>query len=410
VNIRHCRQLLACSTLALLQSACGGGSSGANFAPSPPPPPPPPGGTATVAVERVYSQLTFASPVALLQAPGDGSRWYVVEQAGVVRVFDDDPNVQQAAVEVFIDIRGRVTSGGELGLLGMAFHPDFAANGRVYLSYTGGVPLTSVVSRFTVNAGTGNLDPNSESVVISVPQDRTNHNGGHIAFGPDGYLYVGLGDGGGAGDPNERAQDTTYLLGSILRLDVDGAPPYAIPPDNPFAGNTSCVGGSGTMSCPEIFAWGFRNPWRFSFDRQTGELWVGDVGQGAWEEIDRVDLGMNYGWDEREGAHCYEPPTGCSMNNVDPITEYANAGDNISVTGGYVYRGTVLTDLQGFYLFSDYGSGRIWAVASNSAQGTVADELADTALSVSSFGEGADGELYILNYSGGGIWHIVAAP
>ncbi|MDH5345881.1 MAG: PQQ-dependent sugar dehydrogenase, partial [Gammaproteobacteria bacterium] len=375
--------------LGLLQSACGG-SSGGNFSPPPPPPPPPPPAPPAIAIERVFDQVAFASPVAFLQAPGDASRWFVVEQAGIVRAFDDDPNVQAANVDVYVDIRGRVTSGGERGLLGMAFHPDFATNGRVYLSYTGGAPLTSFVSRFTVDAGTGNLDPNSESIVISVPQESTNHNGGQIAFGPDGYLYFALGDGGGAGDPNERAQDTIYLLGSILRLDVDGAAPYAIPADNPFATNTNCVGGSGAMSCPEIFAWGFRNPWRFSFDRQSGDLWVGDVGQGAWEEIDRVELGLNYGWDEREGAHCFEPPAGCSMNNVDPITEYANAGDNISVTGGYVYRGAAIPDLAGFYLFSDFGSGRIWAVPSSSAQGTGPDELLDTALSVSSFGEGAD--------------------
>jgi len=392
---------------ALLQAACSGGSVGAQIGPSPPPPPPV--GDPDIAVERVFNQIAFASPVSMLQAPGDTSRWYVVEQAGVVRVFDNDPNVGPAEVDVFVDIRGRVTAGGERGLLGMAFHPDFATNGRVYLSYTGGATLTSFVSRFVLDSSTGALNPASESIVLAVPQESTNHNGGDIAFGPDGYLYAGFGDGGGAGDPLERGQDTNYILGSMLRIDVDGATPYAIPATNPFATNTNCVDGSGTMPCPEIYAWGFRNPWRFSFDRQTGDLWLGDVGQGAWEEIDRVELGMNYGWDEREGAHCYEPASGCSLANVDPITEYANAGDNIAVTGGYVYRGAAVADLRGFYVFGDYGSGRIWAVPASSDQGVAPTELVDTALSISSFAEDNDGELYVLNYSGN-VWRIVAAP
>lgn len=400
--------LLAMLGLLALQTACNG-SGNESFLPPSPPPPPPAGGP-DIDVQRAFSQVAFAAPVDMLQAPGDGSRWFVVEQAGIVRVFDDDPNVTAANVATFVDIRGRVSYGGERGLLGMAFHPDFATNGQVFLSYTGGATLTSFVSRFTVDPGTGNLDPASEAIVLEVPQENTNHNGGHISFGPDGLLYIGFGDGGGAGDPNERAQDTTYLLGSILRIDVDGASPYAIPATNPFASNTNCVNGSGTMPCPEIYAWGFRNPWRFSFDSLSGELWVGDVGQGAWEEIDRVELGMNYGWDEREGAHCYEPASGCSLNNVDPITEYANAGDNISVTGGFVYRGAAVTSLQGYYVFGDYGSGRIWAVPANSAQGVLPDELIDTALSISSFAEGIDGELYVLNYAAGGIWQIVAAP
>ena len=218
--------------------------------------------------------------------------------------------------------------------------------------------------------------------------------------------------GGSGGDPNERAQDTSHLLGSIVRLDVDVAPParYAVPATNPFSSNTNCVDGVGVMPCPEIYAWGFRNPWRFSFDSQTGELWVGDVGQADWEEIDRVELGMNYGWDEREGAHCFEPATGCSTNNVDPITEYGHVGGNISVTGGFVYRGAAIPNLQGFYIFGDFGSGRIWGVPATSVQGTAPRELDDTTLSFSSFAEGADGELYALNYGAGEIYQIVGVP
>ena len=400
--------VIAVSLLLVLVAAinsCGGGSSG------PVSQQPPPVSLET-GVQRVFNQLTFNLPVALIQAPSDISRWFVVEQSGVIRVFNNDPTVSSSSV--FIDISGRVNSGpSEAGLLGMAFHPDFAANGRVYVSYTRtGSPLVSVISRFVIDPATGDLDETSEFEILTVPQDFSNHNGGNIAFGQDGFLYIGFGDGGSGGDPNERAQDTSHILGSIVRLDIDVAPPtrYAIPATNPFSSNTNCVDGVGVMPCPEIYAWGFRNPWRFSFDSQTGELWVGDVGQADWEEIDRVELGMNYGWDEREGAHCFEPPTGCSTNNVDPITEYGHVGGNISVTGGFVYRGAAIPNLQGFYVFGDFGSGRIWGVPATSVQGTAPDELDDTTLSISSFAEGADGELYALNYGAGEIYQIVGAP
>jgi len=375
---------------------------------------PPPPASPETDVQRVFDQLTFNLPVALMQAPGDNSRWFVVEKSGVVRVFDNDPNVSSSSV--FIDIRGRVDSGpNEAGLLGMAFHPDFAANDQVYLSYTRtGSPLVSVISRFLVDPATGDLDETSEFEILTVPQEFSNHNGGNIAFGPEpgGNLYIGFGDGGGGGDPNERAQDTSHILGSIVRLDVDVAPPtrYAIPATNPFSLFTNCVDGVGVMPCPEIYAWGFRNPWRFSFDSQTGELWVGDVGQGGWEEVDRVELGLNYGWNEREGAHCFEPPSGCSTNNVDPITEYGHVGGNFSITGGFVYRGAAIPNLQGFYVFGDFGSGRIWGVPATSVQGTAPEELDDTTLSISSFAEGANGELYVLNYGAGEIYQIVDAP
>jgi glucose/arabinose dehydrogenase len=373
----------------------------------PPPPPPPPVGPPTIDVQRVFDQLSFNSPVALLQAPGDSTRWFAVEQSGIVRVFDNDQNVTQT--DVFVDIAGRVTSGGERGLLGMAFHPDFANNGQVFLSYTGGVALTSFVSRFTLNQVTGSLDPNSEDIVITVLQDQGNHNGGNIAFGPDGMLYIGFGDGGGAGDPGLRGQDTMNLLGTILRLDVDGIMPYEVPPDNLFfAPNTFCDQGFGGVDCPEIYAWGFRNPWRFSFDRVTGDLWVGDVGQNSWEEIDRVESGLNYGWNEREGAHCFAPT--CMTDNEDPITEYANSGADQSVTGGVVYRGTVIVELQGYYVFGDFGSGIIRSVPADSIQGVAPDELLDTTLAISSFAEGNDGEIYVLDYFDGGVYQIVDAP
>ncbi len=399
------RSLLTSGLLSLL-FGCGGGST--SFVPPDPPP-----ATLQVDVQRVFVQLSFSSPVALVQAPGDDTQWFVVEQSGVVRVFDNDPTVSSDTV--FVDIRGLVDSGpSEAGLLGIAFDPAFPTVDDVYLSYTQtGAPLVSVISRFTLDAVTGNLDAASEFPILTVPQDFENHNGGNIVFGPDGFLYIGFGDGGNGGDPNDRAEDTRFILGSIVRLDVNVMPPatYAIPPTNPFFGNTDCVVGTGVSSCPEIYAWGLRNPWRFSFDRQTGALWVGDVGQNSWEEIDRVELGLNYGWNDREGAHCFPPSAAtCDLINVDPITEYANAGENFSVTGGYVYRGAAIPALQGFYVFGDFGSGRIWGVPANSAQGVAPELLVDTTLGISSFAEGVDGELYALDYFGGGIYQIVAPP
>ncbi len=403
--MQHRTTVLGLIGLILQLAACSSGSSGgpSNLPPPPSPPPPPTGAN----VQQVFTQLPgFASPVEMVQAPGDSSRWYVVEQDGVIRMFDNDPNVTTSSV--FIDIDARVDSGpGEAGLLGLAFHPDFANNNEVFLSYTAGSPFRSVVSRFMVDPSTGVADPSSESVIIEVPQPQGNHNGGQIAFGPDGFLYIALGDGGGGGDPGEHGQNTSTLLGSILRLDVNGAAPYLIPASNPFANNTNCVGGSGQMPCPEIYAFGLRNPWRMSFDSQTGELWAGDVGQNAWEEVDRIELGLNYGWDEREGAHCYEPASGCDTMNVDPITEYGHSVGQ-SVTGGYVYRGAMVPSLQGLYVFGDFVSGRIWTVPANSPQGQVTPptELADTGINISSFAQGADGEVYVVDY-GGAIYQIV---
>lgn len=386
--------------VSFLVNACGGsGSGGGNFVSPPPPSPPPP--APTVAVERAFPQLGFASPVLMLQAPADATRWFVVEQAGAVRVFDNDPNA--AATSEFMNISGRVQSGGEGGLLGFAFHPDFPANSTVFASYTAAGPFRSVLSRFTVVGGS--VDPNSEAIIYEVPQPEGNHNGGHIEFGPDRLLYFGLGDGGGSGDPGENGQDPTNVLGTIVRIDVNGAAPYEIPNDNPFGNNTNCVDGSGQMECPEIYAWGLRNPWRFSFDQQSGELWAGDVGQASWEEVNRIELGMNYGWDEREGANCFEPATGCSLMNVDPVAEYSHSVGS-SVTGGYVYRGATLPALQGQYLFGDFISGRIWSVPADATLGTQPVERLDTSLSISSFGQAVDGEVFVVDY-GGELYRLV---
>ena len=348
--------------------------------------------------QQVFAGVALASPTALVQAPGDASRWFAIGQAGTITVFDNDP--ANATGAPFLDIRGRVQFGGEAGLLGIAFHPDFANNGEVFVSYTAGGPLTSVISRFRSFDGNQTLDPTSEEIILTVIQPASNHNGGDIAFGPDGFLYAGFGDGGGGGDPNGNGQNTMTLLGSMIRIDVDIAVGYDIPPTNTFAGGGQCLQGFGGGNCPEIYAWGFRNPWRFSFDRVTGELWVGDVGQGQWEEVDRVDIGENYGWNTREGAHCFNPSSGCATAGLtDPITEYDH-GLGVSITGGFVYRGAAIAALQGHYIFGDFGSGRIWSVPADAAIGTAPTELADTAFSISAFAQGVDGELYVVDYGG----------
>jgi glucose/arabinose dehydrogenase len=377
------------AALALLMVGCGGGGSGDGEIAI---------ADVTIALERAFPNVSFHRPVALLQAPTDVDRWFVVEQGGRVLVFDNDPQVSQTSV--FIDIRDRVDDGPtEAGLLGMAFHPDFANNRQVFLSYTRtGDPLVSSVSRFTSSDGGKTLDAASETVILTLEQPFGNHNGGGIGFGPDGLLYLGFGDGGSGGDPQGNGQNTDTLLGAILRIDVDQAPPYTIPSDNPFAQG----GGRG-----EIYAWGLRNPWRWSFDRVTGELWVGDVGQNQWEEIDRVERGGNYGWNVREGAHCFNAETCDTTGLIDPVAEYAHS-QGCSVTGGYVYRGLAVPDLQGVYLYGDFCSGRIWGLPSGKAGASASRVLLDSDIAISSFGEGLDGEVYALDHRGGALFRLVA--
>jgi hypothetical protein len=309
------------------------------------------------------------------QAPNDASRWFVVEQGGRIRAFEND--AAASTTDDFIDLGSRVNFDGEGGLLGMAFHPDFATNGRVFLNFTvlTGGRVRSVTAEFTSSDGGQTLDPASERDLLTVVKPEANHNGGNLEFGPDGFLYVGLGDGGGSGDPGDHAQDPHVLLGKMLRIDVDSRPggaPYGIPAGaegNPFEGNALCnADGTGAQNCPEIYALGFRNPWRWSFDRQGGELWVADVGQADWEEIDRVELGKNYGWNTREGAHCFEPATGCSSAGLtDPVAEYGH-DIGFSIIGGYVYRGGQATDKAGRYVFGDLG-GMIASLAPDGAGG-----------------------------------------
>ena len=408
------------ATVAALLTACGGGSgsggggggssssgssSGGSSSSG--------GGAAVVVdVERVFPNLGFSSPVELLQAPGAAGRWYVVEQAGVVRAFPNDNAATSAAVTTVLDLSGQVVAGGETGLLGMAFHPDFPADPRVFVCYTTGTPLLSRLSEFQSRDGGATLDPTSERVLLSVAQPQSNHNGGHLAFGPDGYLYLGLGDGGGSGDPHGtigNGQDTHTLLGKILRIDVDVLP-YGIPAGNPFAASNLCgAGGTGAADCAEIYAWGLRNPWRFSFDTVTSQLWIGDVGQDAWEEIDRIGAPANLGWRCREGAHDYNTSCGAALNLVDPVAEYDH-GVGESVTGGFVYRGSLYPTLAGRYVFGDFISHRLWSIAADTPAGTVlaVSGGTDAGFGISGFGRDVDGELYALSYSPGAIYHVLA--
>jgi uncharacterized repeat protein (TIGR03806 family) len=372
---------------------------------------------ATITATRVFPALTFDQPLLMLQAPGDDSRWFVLEKGSGsnatarVRVFANDAAVGTATNFASVV----VNASSEGGLLGMAFHPSFASNGQVFLSFTEGSPMVSRIARYTIAAGGATLDMTTRTNVISVNQPNTNHNGGYIAFSPsDGYLYAGFGDGGGGGDPNSTGQDTTDLLGAFLRLDVNAAQPYAIPADNPFAGQATCSADHNVSanSCPEIYAWGFRNPWRWSFDRSNGDLWAGDVGQGAFEEVDRVARGGNYGWDCREGTASFSGTQSSVCSTLpgggftNPVHQYGRSLGQ-SVTGGFVYRGSALPALVGSYLFADYETGRIWRLVSNGSGGFTAEELLDTNLSIASFAEGDDGELYVVDLVGGGLHKIV---
>ena len=369
-------------------------------------------------LQRVFPSLTFRFPVAMLQAPGEAGKWYVVERAGVVRVFDNVDSV--SASRVFIDIRRRVDTTFEGGLLAMAFHPDYPQTPHVYLYYTatrGPNALESRLSRFRLGPN-GVLEPASERMILRFPQPFNNHNGGEIKFGADGYLYIGFGDGGSGGDPQDHGQNTRTLLGSMLRIDVDrntGAAPYAIPVDNPFRGNGLCTRGAGNAPCPEIFAWGLRNPWRWSFDRVTGDLWLGDVGQNAWEEIDIIRRGRNYGWKRCEGGYVFPettPPTACDDAALtNPILSYGRS-DARSIVGGYVYRGRHNRGLVGKYVHGDYVTRNIWALDYYANPAASPQWLLRSPVPFVTFAEAKDGELYVPAFHGangapGGLYRLV---
>ena len=344
-----------------------------------------------IEVRRVFAELEFTRPVFLTHA-GDGSdRIFVVEQPGRIQVFD---NTENPVADLFLDITSQVNSGpNEAGLLGLAFHPSYADNGRLFIYYTTG-NLVSRLAEFTASPDGNNADQASEQILLAVVQPAGNHNGGQLAFGPEGKLYMGLGDGGGSGDRFGNGQNRSTLLGAILRLDVDTSPgSYVIPIDNPFVGNEE-----GWRE--EIWAWGLRNPWRFSFDRLTGQLWTGDVGQNAWEEVDLIEPGQNYGWNRMEGFHCFRPASNCDSAGLSlPVAEYSHA-DGRSITGGYVYRGPQLGLLQGRYLYGDFVSRRIWGLRYEDGEVLANDLLATSPSGISSFGEDEEGEVYIVGLDG----------
>jgi len=359
-------------------------------------------GKQLVVLEVAFPKLSLQNLVHLTYIPDGSKRLFAVLQNGQIMVFPNDPDV--ASAKVFLDIAQQVDHADtEGGLLGLAFDPEYDVNGYFYVSYTTPPPRRSIISRFSVRKeDPDQADPTSELVIMEVAQPFPNHNGGHIVFGPDGYLYIGLGDGGSAGDPLGHAQDRSTVLGSILRIDVtDAAPgaPYAIPLDNPFVGTENDVRG-------EIWAYGLRNPWRFNFDPVTGDLWAADVGQGDYEEIDIVKRGANYGWNIMEGAHCYPPSVDvCNQSGLEvPIFEYTHA-EGCSVIGGYVYRGSRLPWLEGYYLYGDYCSGKVWALRYDGTEVVERMQLADFSFSISAFGEDDQGEIYTLS-PGGGIYRL----
>jgi glucose/arabinose dehydrogenase len=385
------------SVCALLVAACSGeDATNRPEAPASAQSPADPGGIPTVRLQRVFPNVSLQRVTGLYQSP-DG-RWFALEQAGRVLVF---PDQQDAQSRLFLDLTSKVsTAGNEEGLLGMALAPDFAQTGVFYLYYAAANPRRTVLSRFQAAGDAANAG--SERVLLEVSQPFPNHKGGQIGFGPDGFLYVALGDGGSARDPMGHGQDLSTLLGSILRIDVSGNAAYSSPPDNPFAGRQDAAA--------EIWAYGLRNPWRFSFDLQTGDMWAADVGQNSREEIDVITKGGNYGWAIMEGTQCLGGGNGCNQNGlIPPLFDYAAAGGNCAVTGGFVYRGQAIAGLRGAYVYADYCSGLLWALR---RQGNTAGEqaqIAEADFLISSFAQGNDGEIYALEHasSGGSIHKLV---
>ena len=346
----------------------------------------------TYLADLAFPKLVFNQPVGIVTS-GDGTnRLFVIEQPGVIRVFGNSQAVAESTV--FLNITNLVLYGGEQGLLGLAFHPHYASNGYFYVDYVAENPHRTVIARYSVSPNDPNqAQNNSELVLLEVNQPFSNHKGGQIVFGDDGYLYIGLGDGGSAGDPFGNAQNRSTLLGKILRIDVDVPSQgrnYSIPPDNPYFGNA--LGYK-----EEIYAYGFRNPWRFSFDSPTGRFWVADVGQDQREEIDLVGKGKNYGWNIMEGTLTYS--SGSQVGLELPIWDYGRT-EGIAVIGGNVYRGATLTGLNSKYIYGDYGSGKVWALQYDGVNMPINTLLADTDLNISSFGTDERNELYFCALDG----------
>jgi glucose/arabinose dehydrogenase len=340
----------------------------------------------TVQFEPIHNALEFKDPVQVVFNDNDATVMYVVEKDGIINNVSLDKDNENKAI--ILDIRDRVgVTHSEEGLLSMALHPSFTSTGEIFVWYTAQKPKRGILSKFTQEEGGKNINPASEKILLEVPQPWGNHNGGTILFGKDGFLYLGIGDGGSANDPHKNGQNNKTLLGTIIRIDVNQqteTQPYSIPQDNPF------------MSCQdvrqEIWAYGLRNPWRMSFDKKTGKLWVADVGQNQWEEIDIVQKGKNYGWNYREGSHEFFPSDTDAVFE-EPVFEYGRK-EGGSITGGYVYRGKKIPHLEGKYIFSDYLSRRIWALSQSGQEPKKAQRIAKkTPLAISSFGETPGGEI-----------------
>ena len=340
----------------------------------------------------------LSSPVFVTSARDGTGRMFIVEQTGRILVVDGGV-VQRSP---FLSITTQVSHGSEQGLLGLAFHPGFRTNRKLYVNYTNTAGDTLIREFRTFSGNPNVVDGQTGRTLLKIDQPYANHNGGMLAFGRDGYLYIGMGDGGSGGDPQDRAQNVNSLLGKMLRIDVNGttsARAYRIPSSNPYVGITGR---------DEIWQKGLRNPWRFSFDRANGNLWIGDVGQNAWEEVDRAirtssgpGRKVNWGWDDMEGRHCYEPMTGCRTSGRKlPVAEYSHANGRCAVTGGYVYRGTAIPALVGGYVFADYCSGEIWVISATASSPATKTLLLDTPYQISGFGESNAGELYVLDLNG----------
>jgi glucose/arabinose dehydrogenase len=386
---------LVCS---MLLFACGGDDDTAAVEPTAgasPDATAPSSGLPSVRLQRVFPNLTFRRMTGMYQAP-DGSWWVTGQEGRIVRI---DAQGQASTV---LDISDRVsTDGNEEGLLGLAFAPNFERSRAFFVYYSARNPRRSVISRFIANAAGGTASaPGSEQVRLEIAQPFSNHNGGQIVFGPDGFLYVALGDGGSANDPQKNGQNLNVLLGKLLRLDMSGDSAYKVPADNPFVGRQGARG--------EIWAYGLRNPWRFSFDTATGDLWLGDVGQGSREEVDIITKGGNYGWSIMEGNECRGGGT-CNRDGLlPPVTDYSSTGEDCSITGGFVYRGSKAGGLRGAYVYGDYCTGKIWGLRTEGFVRSENQQIADADFNISSFAQGRDGEIYVLQHSasGGSIYQL----
>ena len=367
-----------------------------------------------ISFQRAWPGVKTRRPVQIVSRPDRDDVLYIVEQLGRIRTVDGSDLTSDAS-ELALDIRDRVNArSNEEGLLSVAFHPDFAENNQVYCYYTAISPRRAVLSRFAMDEAREKILPQTEEVILEVDQPYWNHNGGTVVFGPDGMLYLSIGDGGAANDPHGYGQDLTTLLSKVIRIDVSGSGkiPYTIPSDNPFVGVENVR--------PEIWAYGLRNIWRMSFDRENGDLWAGDVGQNKWEEIDLVVKGGNYGWNKREGAHPFgrqrrgsNPDAVVDENMIDPVAEYSHR-EGLSVTGGNVYRGSEYPQLEGVYLYADYAFGTVWGLRRDGDEfiGPV-EVLRKPGSLISSFGEANDGTIYAVSFEQseqgpGAIWKIVA--